>query len=230
MKRIFLYVIMTFLLISLYFTSLEHKVLATNIEDNSVIILSGSVNEDKKLVIKATMQENTGIGSMTLEVSYDVTAMALSNVEFGSALSSLEPMTTNPHTEKGYAITPFKINYLGQENDFTTGLMFTLTFDLSENISDGSYIVTLKYTRDKDVNYYDENKDVKTKNLFIDYAEVKIKNNSVTNVVSVSETKKEVSYTWVIVVSSAVGGALLTWISIVVVKKLVRRKKNWEKL
>jgi hypothetical protein len=232
MKRLLQFITIVFLSITLCFISLWHKVYAASIEDNSVIILSGEVSIDNKLIIKATMTENTGISGMTLELSYDSSVMTLSNLEFGQALSKLEPITTNPQTEKGYGITPFRINYLAKENDFTTGLMFTLTFDLFENIPNGNYIITLKYEKNNDVNYYDENKDVKTKNLFIDYAEVKIENNAIKKVISVPENEiiKPNSNTWIIVLSISVGGALLIGTSIFVILKIIKRKKKWKRI
>lgn len=231
MKRLLQFITIVFLSITLCFISLLHKVYAASIEDNSVIILSGEVSEDNKLIIKATMTENTGISGMILELSYDSSVMTLSNLEFGQALSKLEPITTNPQTEEGYGITPFRINYLAKDNDFTTGVMFTLTFDLFENIPNGNYIITLKYEKNKDVNYYDDNKDVKTKNILIDYAEVKIENSAVKEVISVPENEiiKSNSNNWIIILSVSVGFTLLIGVSIFVVIKIIKRKK-WEKI
>ena len=110
MKRIVIYTLLVFLLIFSFFAHPSQKTFADSISDNSVIIVSGSVNTQNKLIIKANLTENTAISGMTLELSYNKSAMVLTNVVFGTALSSLEPITTNTNTSEGYKITPFKFN------------------------------------------------------------------------------------------------------------------------
>jgi hypothetical protein len=151
----------------------------------------------------------------------------LSNATFGDALSSLSPIHTNSSTSKGFAITPFKFNYLGSDNDFTTGELFTMTFDIGENVADGSYIVALNYARDKDVNYYDGSGNVLTKNLYIDNAEVEIKNNSVAGIVIVNGYQYN-STTWVVLLVLAIG--IVLGLGIFVATRLFRKQRNWEKL
>lgn len=228
MKRIFIFMLLTFMLVASCFTSPSQKAFATSISDNSVIILSGNVKGQNKLVLKANLTVNTGISGMTLELSYNKTVMVLSNVVFGTALSSLNPITTNTETAQGYAITPFKFNYMGQENDFSTGTLFTLTFDIMDNVKDGSYVVSLKYAKNEDVNYYDEKNDVKTKNLYIDNAEIQIKNNSVAQIASVGGNK-QTSKIWIIVCVSIASVAVVTS-GILIALKLIKKRRNWKRL
>ena len=226
MKKISIYLLLTFLIISSYFTSPVQKVFAESITDNSVIILTGKIIDEGELVINANLTVNTGISGMTLELSYDKMAMTLSNVVFGEALSSLEPITTNTKTNEGFSITPFKINYMGNENDFSKGNLFTLTFKINENVKNGNYKVSLKYSKNRDVNYYDDNKEVKTKNLYIDNTEIEIKNNSVIKISSVKDSDKS-GKIWIvicIVCSVIIISGLITFAI------LIKKRRNWKRL
>ena len=228
MKKSLLYVFISFMLICSCFTPPFKQAFASSVSDNCVIILSGNQVEEKKLVIEANLVSNPGICAMTLELSYNKEIMTLSNVVFGSALSSLDPITTNTQTNEGYSITPFKFNYLGGENDNSTGKLFTLTFDLSDNIADGTYDVTLKYEKNKDVNYFDDNNEVKTKNLFIDRAEITFKDNNVEKITTVSEDN-QTSNVSVIVIATVVPTVVLgvgTFFLVIFLK----RKRNWKKI
>jgi len=231
MKKLFTIILIAFLSVLSFIAPIK-TVNAANLDDNSVIILSGNI-ENNKIVIKANLTLNTGIAAMNLELSYDKSVMQLSNFEFGNALASLEPITTNTNTSEGYAITPFKINYLGRENDFTTGNLFTLTFDISSNINDGKYSISLLYEQNKDVNYYDEFNDVKTKNLFIDKAEIEFKNNSVSDITIVNSNSNETpresnNKTLIIALCIAIPTVLLTGV-LIVVFFVPKKKRNWKK-
>ena len=228
MKRIFPYVLTAFLLISSCFTSPTKKAFATSISDNSVIILSGKVNEQNKVVIEANLKVNTGISGMTLELSYNKTAMVLTNVVLGSALSSLNPVTTNTSTSQGYAIYPFVFNYSGQENDFTTGKLFILTFDLYQTVENGNYVVSLKYKKNRDVNYYDDKNDVKTKNLYIDNAEIQIRDNSVAQISSISGDEQTTN--WIIIIGIILSSTAVVAIGTLVALKLIKKRRNWKRL
>ena len=228
MKRILLGVLIAFLLISSFFTSPSQKAFAASISDNSVIILSGNVNEQNKLVIKANLVLNTGINGMTLELSYDKNAMVLSNVEFGTALSSLDPITTNTKTPQGYAITPFVFNYWGEENDFSKGNLFTLTFDLLDDVNDGDYLISLNYTKNKDVIYFDESYGSKTKNLYVDNTEIQIRNNSVADIISIKDNE-QTSKIWIIICVLIASAAVIIS-GILVALKFIKKRRNWKRL
>ena len=144
---------------------------ASSLSDNAIITLSGESNE-QGIVVKAFLRQNTGLNGMTLEISYDNSMMQLRNLERGEALSTLDYMTTNIHTEQGYAITPFKINYSGDKNDDSTGLLFVMEFKINESVVDGEYLVTLKSDKST-VSYVDEG--MKTKSALIDGVKIYIK-------------------------------------------------------
>ena len=225
MKRKLLWVLISFVLMIIFVASPKKETYAVNISDNAVIILSGNFNEKGELVIDANLTNNPGISGMTLELVYNKNVMTLTNVKFGTALASLEPLTTKTDTELGYSITPFKFNYLGKENDFSTGNLFTLTFKLDENIKDGIYRVSLKYTKNQDVNYIDNNGELKTKNLYIDNAEIEIKDNSVLQIVSVRDEEK--SSTWIVILCVSVGVVAVGTTTAII---LLKKRRNWKRL
>ena len=227
MKRISILMLSVLMMFFCFAPKLQ-KTYAATITDNSIIILTGKVNEENELVIVANLSMNTGISGMTLELVYDKSAMTLTNVVLGTALSSLNPITTNTKTEEGYSITPFKFNYMGSENDFSGGKLFTLTFRLNENINDGIYRVSLKYVKNQDV-YYVDNGVLKTKNIYIDSAEIEIKSNSVMNIKSVRyEEPTEKTNIWPIVIYISL--AVIAVSGIVVAVVLLKGKRNWKRL
>ena len=222
MKRIVLFGILAVLLVLSCFVSPLPKAFAASVADNSVITLSGST-QGNKVVIKANLVENPGINGMTLTLSYDKSAMSLFNYSFGSALASLDPIATGTETET----SEFKINYLGGANDYTTGTLVTFTFNLSSTISDGSYLVALTYKKNSDVTYLDNAGKVHTKNLYIDNAEVVIKDSSVIDIVPVKEDRGG-SSGWIIALCVSI--AVVIGGGVFVAFKFFRKQRNWERI
>ena len=175
---------------------------AANIKDNAIMIMSGQTQDDKVL-IDARITQNSGVSGMQLELVYDTSAMELEDFVRGGALASLSLEHTNINTDKGYAITPFKFNFLGSKNDSTTGLLLRLTFKIKEGTPNGVYNVNLKAERNKDVIYLEDNGNgtmiTKTKNVLVDSANVEIKDSKPVQVQTVS------SSTWWIYVLVGVG-------------------------
>lgn len=226
MKRILSFMFLS-LVMFFFVASPKQMTYAVNLNENAVIILSGNINEKRELVIDANLTTNSGISGMTLELVYNKNVMTLTNVKFGTALASLEPITTNTNTELGYSITPFKINYLGKENDYSTGKLFTLIFELDDTIGDGNYRISLKYRKNLDVNYIDTNGELKTKNLYIDNAEVEIKDNAVMQITSVRDSEEN-SKTWIVILCVSVGVIAVGTIVTVVI--LLKKRRNWKRL
>ena len=112
------------------------------------IVLSGQLNGNK-VDVTVRLNKNCGINAMNLTLAYDTKVLTLTGMDKGSALSSLNLMTTNTQTEKGYAITPFKFDYLNaNKNDASTGVMFTLHFSVKKGAK-GSTVVGLQYQSGK---------------------------------------------------------------------------------
>lgn len=226
MKKILTFVLLIALVISSFFAYSPENILAKSLSDNPVIILSGKLNPDNTLTIKANLTSNSGISAMTFELVYDKEVMTLISVEMGKALSSLDPMTTNTNTDEGYSITPFIFNYIGKrENDYSTGNMFTLTFAIDEIKEDGNYNVSLSYNRNQDVNYIDESGELRTKNLFIDSAEIEVKNNEIIQVSTIKDKDKPTSDTGRIIFVSLFVVSMIATIVVIYIKKSRKLKK-----
>ena len=192
--------------------------------DNAVIVMKGEIT-DSGFSVKVKLVRNDGISAMDIELVYDDEALTLIGIEQGTTLSSLQCITTNTETDKGYSIRPFKFNYSGDGNDYSTGNLFTLNFKANENAEDGTYKVSLEYERDKSVNYY-ENGEVTTRNLSIDSVEVKIKGSKPSEIATVTEEHRFSDATLLII--SVVVFAVATAVAIILF--ITRKRKRWERI
>ena len=123
---------------------------STNADDLKISGSDGSIEmtasrNSNKVDVTVRLEKNCGINAMTLTLAYDTDALTLTGLDEGKALASLDLITTNTKTEKGYAVTPFKFNYLNaNQNDTSTGVMFTLHFSVKKDAK-GSTAVGLQY-------------------------------------------------------------------------------------
>lgn len=234
MKKCFVIIAMLFLLAFSCFAPKLQIAHASSMDDNPTITMSELSHNGGEIKVRVNLTNNTGICDMLLELVYDADVMGLANVERGDALSSLSFITTNPNTELGYKITPFKFLYSSDtygENDFSTGVLFVLTFNFNENIKNGNYNISLKYERDKGVNYY-TSEGFKTKNLFIDGLDIKIQNNSITQIASDGGNQstigdKNSSDIWIIVVPCSIVVIIIAAFCVVIaIEKRNNRKKK----
>ena len=102
---------------------------AADASEAPVMVLTATTS-GKEVTVDAALKRNSGISGLTVEIVYDASAMTLTNVERGSALSSLEYLTTN--TEQGYSHNPFRINWSGDENDTSTGTILKMRFSVKD--------------------------------------------------------------------------------------------------
>lgn len=210
------------------FASPSKAAFAAELSDAAVIVLSPTVTENE-ITVEAVLRQNTALTGLTVEVDYDSNAMTLKNVERGTALSSLEYMTTNP--DKGYDVMPFKINWSGEKNDPSTGTILKLYFAIKEGAADGEYTIALKTSGNKSATYIEGN-EIGTKNVLIDSAKIRIENNVPTAVISDESGKEnEKKPNIALIVSLSVvcpvvfAGAVVT---VIVLKK--KGKKSWKRL
>lgn len=203
-------------------------------EGNTVLIMNGTqVPDSRELEIVVSVKENSGVSSMLLSLEYDTSVFTLTGLTYGSAFASLSPVHTNTDTEAGYSAYPFKISYLGEKNDTSTGTMMTLRFKIKDDAPDGSYNITLKYDRDKDVAYLDDGK-ILTKNLLIDGARITLENNSVSKIEtypdSVADPVPEKNDTVTIIIVSAAVALVTVCVVFLLILKKGKIKKKWIKL
>ena len=204
--------------------------------DSTVIVFDGEKQGDEVL-IRVNVRENSGIYSMLLTLEYDRAVLELTNLRFGNALSSLEPMASGD-----YSVDPYKISYLGtgEANDTSTGRMLTLTFAVREGAPDGDYAVTFGYEKNKDVILLKGGRQ-QTKNLVIEGAKVTLSGGDVESITILEadtdtqedtgyeEPKNNSSLGWII--GGSVGGALLLSGAAVLVVWLVKKRKGkWIKV
>ena len=204
-------------------------------EGNTVLVMKGKENVDnQEIEINVTVEENAGVNSMLLSLVYDTSVFTLTDLEYGPAFASLTPINTNPETEEGYGIYPFKFSYLGEENDTSTGHMMTLRFRIKDGAPDGAYTITLQHQRDRDVTYLDED-EILTKNLLIDSARIVLSENAVAEIETVPDSNKQTpqenisDMLWLPVLA---GGLVLVGGCFLFLSLYIRRNKTkkWKKL
>lgn len=194
--------------------------------NNTVIVFEGAKQEEKTVTIDVNVKENSGVYSMLLTLDYDRAAFTLSDISYGEALSSLEPLAS-----ENYSVNPYKISYLGKEksNDSSTGKMMTITFTVNDTAKDGEYSVTFGYTKNKDVTYLSGG-EIQTKNLVISGAKITIKNSGVESVETEENDGQNDNGGSVVGVVVAASVATLSVTALIVVLILRRKKRTWTKI
>ena len=231
MKRIITFVLTLSLVLTMFLAS-PLNVLAA--EGNTALVMKGNyTSESQELDIVVSVKENSGVSSMLLSLVYDTSALTLTGITYGSAFSSLSPIHTNTDTAEGYSTYPFKITYLGEENDTSTGEMMTLHFRVKDSAPDGKYTVNLQYTRDRDVTYLTDD-EIRTKNLLIDSAEITLSGNKITNVETIPDVNAPAATTdqdklWFVAI---IFGLVVVSGCSILIPLLIKRKKakKWKKI
>ena len=231
MKRIIIFTLTMCVLLAM---ALASPLNAFAAEGNTVLVMNGTqIPDGRELEIVVSVEENSGVSSMLLSLEYDTSVFTLTDLTYGSAFSSLAPVNTNTDTEEGYGAYPFKITYLGDKNDTSTGTMMTLRFKIKEDAPDGSYNITLKYDRNKDVAYL-ENGRIQTKNLLIDGARITLENNTISKIETYPDAVADVDTAKLdtVTIIIAASAALLTTACAVILLTVRKgkNKKKWIKL
>ena len=233
MKKAILVSLMFSLTLTMVFASLM-RILAAE-EGNTVLVMKGREQSvENEIEIDVVVEENSGVSGMLLSLEYDTSVFSLTGLEYGTAFSSLSPIHTNTETEQGYGIYPFKISYLGDENDTSTGNMMTLRFRIKENAPDGSHHITFKYERDKDVSYLKDGK-ILTKNLLIDGAEITLKADKVVKIETYPDDQRQDpldSNPIMLWILGAIGVSVIIAGCTVLISVLVKhnKQKKWTKI
>ena len=111
-----------------------------------IIVNDAAVFSDTSTIeVKLTVENNPGILGMTLQLDYDSRYYSLIKAENGAALNMLS------FTKPGRFESPCKFSWDGidlSESDICDGIILTLTFEVSENIQQGVYPITLTYEED----------------------------------------------------------------------------------
>ena len=189
MKKTILMFMTISLVLTIAFAS-PMQILAAEVGDTVLTMNGREQSVDNEIEIDVMVEENSGVSGMLLSLEYDTSVFTLIGLEYGAALSSLSPIHTNTNTEQGYGIYPFIISYLGGNNDTSTGDMMTLRFRIRENAPEGSYNITFRYDRDKDVSYLNGG-EILTKNLLIDGAKITLSEDKVVKIETYPDDQRQ---------------------------------------
>ena len=236
MKKIALHFLLTLIAAAVFVVAPVTQVAyAEDLSEAPVMVLSTSTN-GKEVTVEAVLKKNTGILGMTLELDYDSSVMALTNVEKGKALSDLDPIWSN-----GYDVKPFTINWLDTKNrvnDTSTGTVLRMRFQIKETAPDGVYTIRLKGSDNQSVTYLDNNT-IKSKNILIGSAKIKVQGEVAEAIdPETEEEQEEKTPNIALIVSLSVIGSILVATGVVFVvielkKKGKIRKKgkdSWKKV
>lgn len=233
MKKRIRFLMMLCLVLAMAFAS-PQRILAAE-DGNTVLVLKGrEPSADGEIEIDVIVEENTGVCSMLLSLEYDTSVLTLTDLEYGSALSSLSPIHTNTNTEDGYGIYPFRISYLGEDNDASTGTMMTLRFRVHDHAPEGSYLITFTYERDKAVSYLKDGQ-ILTKNLLIDGAKITLSADQGVKIETYPDDQRQeipVSKSTVIWAAAAIGASTLAagCIVLMTVRNKHNKQRKWTKI
>ena len=229
MKKTVVFLISVLLLLAVVGTA--STTFAADLSDNIVLQLTGTHTDDQ-IVINANLVTNTGISAMTLELVYDNSVFEFVGYEKGQALERLDLMSTNLSQDP---TLPVKFNWFNQDsgfdNDFSTGNLLRLYFNLKPDSRGGETEIGFKYDPQSDVVYLSGNHP-QTKYAAVGKAVVNVEQNRITEIEIKDAIEKSVNLPLIIgiAVSATVllGGAAA--LLIIKIRKERRKKKNWLKL
>ena len=189
-------------------------------ESTPILLLSGKT-EGEEIVVTVTLRNNEAISAMLLRLEYDREKLVLTDCKTEDALSSLDFIPSG-----NYDVYPFVLSWSGDENDSSNGKLLTIRFRVKEAAS-GKAFVKLSYTRDRDINYY-ENGELMTRNLMTDTLEISLASGEAKEFVVESgqadlPAKKENKIP--LIVGLSVGGAVLVALIVLVPWIVVKKRK-----
>lgn len=225
MKRVKFIAVLIALLACIMPSVSMNKAYAADSKHKAVFLFETTQNE-KEVTIEVRLEQNDGISALNMELSYNTTAMTLTNVVKGQNFDSIV-YTNQP---EGFAAVPFKFNWMSlyKINDDSTGTFLTLTFKTRDDAPNGSYNIGFK---DVDADYYEQgNQDPLSVTTIVDTARVIISKNGIEAKTVEPGDTDESGGSVGLVVGLIVGGVVLVGGVIVLITKMLKHKKGWQKL
>ena len=196
--------------------------------DSSPILLLSGNTQDDEVVVTATLRDNNGISAMLLSLDYDTERLELKGISRGSALASLDLVTTNVEGPQGYAVYPFVLSWMGDANDASNGVLLTMRFRVKEGAS-GQANVTFSYTSGRDVNRYEKG-ELKPVKLLTDILHIDLDKGKATSIESEETYRynkaKDEAYKKGVTIGLSVGVPIMVALIVLVPLFIVRRRIN----
>ena len=111
----------------------------TKSEGTSIKVKKAWGNPSKQAKITLSIENNPGIVGLTLQISYDESAMTLSNAENGTAIKGENITFTPPKSGSNFVWSGTSV----KSDEVSDGTLLTLTFDISENAKLGEYPISV---------------------------------------------------------------------------------------
>ena len=199
-------------------------VFAASLSDRLIIQLT-ETHTESQIDINVKLVTNTGVSGMTLELLYNQNVFEFNGYDRGTALENLDLISTDLSVDP---TLPVKFNWLTQNvsNDFSTGTILTIHFNLKPNSSSGEYEIGFKYNTG-DIIYID-NYHTQSKSAIISKAVVNISENKITDT-KIVEASTHGDTNWFLIIGvSAIAISIVTATTLIIMKnKRKKRKKNW---
>ncbi len=122
------------------------------IEDAAIVVSSATAKVGEEVSVTLSLENNPGLVSMTLRVSWDSSALTLTKVTDGGIIGAT---AHKPELKTPYTLV--WVNDMATTNFTEDGVIVTLTFEVSESAEAGEYPITVSYDYD---NYDIYDKDV----------------------------------------------------------------------
>ncbi len=106
----------------------------------AIVVSSATAGAGDTVDLTLTMHNNPGIIALTLSGQYDESAMTLTSVTKGDALSEMT-FTVPKNLKSGFKL-PWDAEWV---EEGTNGTMVTLTFQLSDTVAAGEYVVDVQF-------------------------------------------------------------------------------------
>lgn len=193
---------------------------------HKAVFLFTTTQNEKEVIIEVGLEQNDGIAALNMELSYNTTAMTLTNVVKGQNFNSIV-YTNQP---EGFAAIPFKFNWmnLSKINDNTTGTFLTLTFKIRDNAPNGSYNIGFK---DVDAVYYEQgNQAPFTVTTIVDTTKVIIGKDGIDAKTVEPGDIDENGVNVGLLIGLSIGGSVFVGGVIVLIIKKLKHNKGWQKL
>ncbi len=100
--------------------------------DAAVVLEATTDAESETVIVTGKLQNNPGIASLQLELTYDAEALMIENADALVRGDALPDMLFGSGIEANLESGSFKLTWFGAENDTADGTLFTLTFKVLE--------------------------------------------------------------------------------------------------
>ena len=228
MKKFVGLIFVTLLMFS--FLTPANIVNASNLSDSIVLQLT-ETHTDSQIDINVKLVTNTGISDMLLELDYNKNIFEFVSYDRGTALNNNFDLDVTPLTSE--RTLPIRLYWLNQNvyNDFSTGNLLKLHFNLRSDITSGDYEIGFNYNNSK-INYINNGihnlKSAIVSKAVVKISDSKITETEITQAQPINQKKNSVDI--ILILGSVLFAvSVVTTVTIIIVVRIKKKKRKREK-